>query len=78
MSTNATTKARSGFDRALQTVENLALDEQEALLDLVQRRIAAARRAKLVREVAGARRDYRRGNVRRGTAAELMAELRRA
>jgi hypothetical protein len=78
MSTTALAKSRSGFDRALETVERLALDEQAALVDVVNRRIAAARRAALVRDVAAARRDYRQGKVRRGTAADLMAELRRA
>ncbi len=38
----------------------------------------AARRAALVRDVAAARRDYRQGKVRRGTAADLMTELRHA
>ena len=78
MSTTTVAKDRSGFDRALETVEQLALDEQEALVDVVSHRIAAARRAVLAREVAAARRDYRQGKVRRGTAADLMAELRRA
>ena len=78
MSTTTVAKGRVGFDRALETVERLALDEQEALVDVVSHRIAAARRAVLVREVAAARRDYQRGKVRRGTAADLMTELRRA
>lgn len=78
MSIAIATKSRSGFDRALESVERLALDEQEALVGVVHRRIAEARRAELVRDVAGARRDYRQGKVRRGTAKDLMAELRRA
>jgi hypothetical protein len=78
MSTLTAAKSASGFDRALATVETLALDEQEALVGVVQKRIAAARRAALAREVARSRRDYRQGKVRRGTAAELMAELRGA
>jgi hypothetical protein len=36
-----------------------------------------ARRATLAREFAASRRDYRRGKVRRGGRADLMAELRR-
>ena len=78
MSTATTAKSRSGFDRALETIERLALDEQEALVDVVHRRIAATRRAALVRDVATARRDYRAGKVRRGLTKDLMAELRRA
>lgn len=78
MSRSATAKSRSGFDRAMETIEQLDLDEQAALVDVVQRRIAEARRAAMVREVAASRRDYRRGKVRRGSAKNLMAELRRA
>jgi hypothetical protein len=78
MSTLTPSKPGSTFDRALATVDALAVDEQEALVDVVRRRIAAARRAALAQEVAGSRGDYRRGNVRRGTADDLMAELRRA
>ena len=44
MSTATTAKSRSGFDRALETIERLALDEQEALVDVVHRRIAASRK----------------------------------
>jgi len=66
------------FDRALATVDALGVDEQEALVDVVRKRIAAARRAALAEQVAASRRDYRRGNVRRGTADDLMAELHRA
>ncbi len=78
MSAPTATKTGSGFDRALTTVESLALEEQEALLDVVQKRIAATRRAARARAVAANRLDHRRGKVRRGTAADLLAELRRA
>ncbi len=78
MSMLIATRLGSGFDRALATVESLALDDQEALVGVVQKRIAAARLAALTREVAANRRDYRQGKARRGTAAELVAELRGA
>ena len=38
--------------------------------------MASARRAEMLREAAGARRDLRQGKVKRGSAADLMAELR--
>ena len=77
MSALTTTKSGSVFDRALATVESLALDEQESLVEVVQKRIASAHRAALAREVTASRRDYHRGHVCRGTASDLMAELRR-
>jgi hypothetical protein len=78
MSLSPAIKSGSGFDRALASVETLALDEQEVFVEVVRRRIAAARRAALARDVAAARRDYRQGKVRRGAAADVLAELRRA
>jgi len=78
MSLLTASKSGSRFDSVLASVEALALDEQEAFLEVVRRRVAAARRAALARDVAAARRAYRQGKVRRGTAAELLTELRRA
>ena len=37
---------------------------------------AAARRAEMVQEIEAAQTDYRRGKVKRGSAADLMRELR--
>lgn len=47
-----------------------------AVAEFVQRRVAASRRAVMVREVGQARATYRAGKVKRGSATELMAELR--
>jgi hypothetical protein len=46
------------------------------LMDVVNRRLAAARRAEIVREVAAAKRAYSQGQVKRGSANTLIAELR--
>jgi hypothetical protein len=71
-------KSSSEFDSALATVETLALEDQEALVEVLNRRIADARRRALVREVSASRRHYQAGKVRRGSAKDLMAELRRS
>ena len=72
----ATLKRASPFAAAMASVETLPLDDQAALVEAVSKRVASARRAEIVREVAEARRDYRKGKVTRGSAADLMAELR--
>ena len=46
------------------------------LVEVVNKRIAATRRREMVREIAEARADYRRGKVKRGSASDLMRELR--
>lgn len=64
------------LQHALDAVDALPLEAQESVLDVLQRRVAANRRAVIVREVRQARAAYRAGKVKRGTAADLMAELR--
>ena len=64
------------FAEALASVETLPVDDQAALVEVVNKRITAARRREMVREIAEARADYRRGNVKRGSATDLMRELR--
>ena len=72
----ASLKQTPDFAAALASVQTLPLDDQAALVEVVSKRIVSARRAEIVREVAEARRDYRQGKVKRGSAADLMAELR--
>ena len=64
------------FANVLASVETLPVEDQAALVEVVNKRIAATRRREMVQEIAEARADYRRGNVKRGSAADLMRELR--
>lgn len=68
--------ATAKFADALAAIETLAVEDQAALVEVVNKRIAVARRRQIVQEVTEARSDYRRGNVKRGSAADLMRELR--
>ena len=72
----AVLKHRPPFADAMASVETMPLGDQVALVEVVSKRIASARRAEMLREAAGARRDLRQGKVKRGSAADLMAELR--
>jgi hypothetical protein len=72
----ATMKRSSPFAAALASVETLPVDDQAALVEVVNKRIAAVRRAEMVHEIGAARADYRRGKVKRGSAADVMRELR--
>ncbi len=44
-------------------------------MEVVYRRLLERRRAELAEDIAAAREAYRRGDVRRGTVDDLMAEL---
>ncbi|MGG6263472.1 hypothetical protein ACQ4M3_03830 [Leptolyngbya sp. AN03gr2] len=74
-SVRSETVKTSEFQKALETVEALPLDAQEILIDIVEKRLSQQRRANLVQEVHDARQAYAEGQVRRGSVAELMAEL---
>ena len=65
----------SSLQMALETVDGLTLEEQEMLLEIVHRRLIEQRRSELAGEIAAAREAYRRGEIRRGTVEDLMAEL---
>ena len=63
------------FQQAIETVESLSPEEQTMLIDIIQNRLKQQRRDELLQAVAKSEKDYAQGNVRRGTVADLMAEL---
>jgi hypothetical protein len=67
--------ATSRFQELIETIEALPLDDQELLIEIIHKRLIQQRRAKLAAEVAEAREAYQKGEVRRGTVAELMEDL---
>ncbi|HEY9641638.1 MAG TPA: hypothetical protein V6C57_14215 [Coleofasciculaceae cyanobacterium] len=69
------TEKTSTFQRAIEAVEALSLEDQAALIDLVHQRLKQQRREDLLGQVSEAEQDYAMGNVRRGSVADLMAEL---
>jgi hypothetical protein len=70
---NAT--ASSTFQNLIETIEALPLDDQALLIEIIRKRLIQQRRAELAAEIAEARDAYRRGEVRRGTVADLMEDL---
>ena len=67
--------ASSQLQEAIDTVEALPADDQALLIDIIRQRLIQQRRAELAAEVAEARAAYQRGEVHRGTVAQLMEEL---
>jgi hypothetical protein len=63
------------FQEVIETVEALPPDDQELLIEIIRQRLIQQRRAELAADIAEARNAYQRGEVRRGTAADLMKEL---
>ena len=69
------TQNTSSFQQAIEAVEALSLEDQAVLVDLIQHRLRQQRRGDLLQRVTESEGDYAAGNVRRGSVAELMAEL---
>ena len=66
------------FDKVLEAADKLTLDEQdeqEALVEIVRRRVAQKRRVQLVREIRSARREFQSGRSRAVSPDELMREI---
>jgi hypothetical protein len=75
MSATMTAVKTSRFQTVLASVESLPTDDQAILAEVVTKRVAAKRRRHLVKEIAEARHDYRRGKVHRGSAADFISQL---
>lgn len=65
------------FQRALDLAETLPEHQQENLLDILHKRLAETRRDTLARAVIEARRDFKRGAVKRGTVDDLLRDMKR-
>jgi len=63
------------FGKALEVVDDLTLEEQEALVAIVRRRVIERRREELAREIQVAQEEFLAGNSRPVTPDELMTEI---
>ena len=65
----------SDFQRVIENVETLTIDDQFLLVDIIRQRLNQYRRSQLIAEVAEARQAYQAGNVQRGTVDDLLKAL---
>ena len=65
----------TNFSEILDAADELSVDEQETLLEILQRRIAERNRARLVRDVAEARAEFANGQARPASVREIMDEV---
>jgi hypothetical protein len=69
-------ESNSEFQRAIDTIESLPIETQEALMTVIQNRLREQRRSALLESVTESENAYARGEVRRGNAADLLAEMK--
>lgn len=70
-----TSTATSTFQDVLESVESLPLDDQEAIIEVVQKRVTAQKCAELIQRVREAQASFAAGEIWRGDAADLIAML---
>ncbi len=59
----------------LQRASSLSLEEQNFIVETLNKRIHEYRRNKIVRRVKEAEKNYGKGNVSKGKVSDLMSEL---
>jgi hypothetical protein len=69
------TEQSSTFQKAIETIETLSLSDQEALLELLQKRLIGQRRKILMHEITEVRQEYAQGQVQFGSVTDFMTEL---
>ncbi|HEO64810.1 MAG TPA: hypothetical protein ENI73_02970 [Spirochaetes bacterium] len=63
------------FQQALDIIESLPEDQQESLIDIIQRRLIEHRQNILAENIQTAREEYARGEIKKGSVDDLMREL---
>lgn len=63
------------LNEILEDAEKLSLDEQETLLEILNRRIRDRRRIELAKDIQEAQREFKEGKTRTATPDELMNEI---
>lgn len=64
------------FSDIVDAADGLSVDEQETLVEILQRRIAKQNREALVRDVADARAEFQSGQCRTSSVSDIMNEVR--
>lgn len=67
----------SALQQAIESVESLPIEDQEILLDLLQKRLQERRRTNLCQEVREIQQEFAEGNVKFGSVDRFLAELDR-
>ena len=63
------------YGQVVDSIEALPDEQQESLLELVQRRLAERRRVALAKSVQEARKEFKVGKIRPSTPSEIMRKI---
>jgi hypothetical protein len=65
----------TAFDQILEAADKLSLGDQEALLEVLHRRIIERRREELAKDIEQTQLEFQAGQCRPITPSELMNEI---
>ena len=65
----------SMFNNAMETIEALSAEDQQALIDLLQKRLVENRRSEIAANIVQAKAEYEAGQVVHGSIDDIMNEL---
>ena len=60
------------FDEILTDIDQLALDDKEIIIDIVKKRTIDEKRNRLFKDFIQAKKDVEKGNIKRGSANDLL------
>lgn len=63
------------FAQVLEAADRLSLEDQQSVVEILHRRIVERRREELAREIREAEEEFRAGESKPRSAAELMEEI---
>jgi hypothetical protein len=66
---------KSTFQRALEIIESFSEEDRESLIQIVKSRLIEERRDRLAQSIKGAKQEYERGTIIRGSVDDLMREI---
>ena len=66
-----------GYAATLEALSALPLEEQESVVEIVQRRLAEQRRNELIATVKQARKEFSTGKGKPATVASIMRQIKR-
>lgn len=63
------------FQEALNAIDALSLDDQAALIDVLNNRLKLRQRQQVIKEVREVQQEYREGKFKSGSVDDFLAEL---
>jgi hypothetical protein len=66
---------RLTFDELLDTIDQLPIDQQETLVEVIQRRLIDLRRQEIAKHASEAHTLYSTGKLPHGTVDDLLADM---